>query len=308
MKVGPTEYTLRTLGRVAQLQEMAAVTVVNRDGHTVTISDVGRSRTRPRKCKASRSLYNDTPCVLLNIRKQSGTNTVEIADAIKERVDDLEEASRPTGYRIEVVRDQSVFIRASVDTVKEHLMLGGFAGCGGRVPVPDQRPRDDHCGPGHSFLDHCGVRHHELHGLHAQQLTLLALTLSVGIVIDDAIVVMENIFRYIEEKNYTPFEAAVAATREIGLAVMAITLSLVAVFLPIAMMEGISGRFLQGFGVTMSATIIVSMLVSFTLTPMLAALVHGRPADEAGQWRSLAASTAVQGAVAASTGSSRTPI
>ena len=108
-------------------------------------------------------------------------------------------------------------------------------------------------------------------GFTLNSLTLLALTLSVGIVIDDAIVVMENIFRYIEEKNYTPFEAAVAATSEIGLAVMAITLSLVAVFLPIAMMEGISGRFLQDFGVTMSATIIVSMLVSFTLTPMLAA-------------------------------------
>ena len=108
-------------------------------------------------------------------------------------------------------------------------------------------------------------------GYTLNSLTLLALTLSVGIVIDDAIVVMENIFRYIEEKRYTPFEAAVAATSEIALAVMAITLSLVAVFLPIAMMEGIVGRFLGAFGITMSATILISMLVSFTLTPMLAA-------------------------------------
>ena len=108
-------------------------------------------------------------------------------------------------------------------------------------------------------------------GFTLNSLTLLALTLSVGIVIDDAIVVMENIFRFIEEKKYTPYEAAIAATGEIGLAVMAITLSLVAVFLPIAMMEGIVGRFLKSFGITMAATILVSMLVSFTLTPMLAA-------------------------------------
>ena len=98
--------------------------------------------------------------------------------------------------------------------------------------------------------------------------------------IDDAIVVMENIFRYIEEKSYSPFEAAIAATGEIGLAVLAITLSLVAVFLPIAMMEGIVGRFLKSFGITMSATILVSMLVSFTLTPMLAARWFKGPAED----------------------------
>ena len=106
------------------------------------------------------------------------------------------------------------------------------------------------------------------------------MTLSVGIVIDDAIVVMENIFRFIEEKKYSPYDAAIAATGEIGLAVMAITLSLIAVFLPIAMMEGIVGRFLKSFGVTMAATILVSMLVSFTLTPMLAARWFKKPKEE----------------------------
>ena len=119
-------------------------------------------------------------------------------------------------------------------------------------------------------------------GFTLNSLTLLALTLSVGIVIDDAIVVMENIFRYIEEKKYTPREAAIAATGEIGLAVMAITFSLIAVFLPIAMMEGIVGRFLKSFGVTMAATILVSMLVSFTLTPMLAARWFKKPKEDEG--------------------------
>jgi HAE1 family hydrophobic/amphiphilic exporter-1 len=117
-------------------------------------------------------------------------------------------------------------------------------------------------------------------GFTLNSITLLALTLSVGIVIDDAIVVMENIFRYIEEKNFTPFQAAMAATAEIAMAVMAITISLVAVFLPIAMMEGIVGRFLKSFGITMAATIMVSMLVSFTLTPMLAARWFKRKTED----------------------------
>ena len=108
-------------------------------------------------------------------------------------------------------------------------------------------------------------------GFTLNSITLLALALSVGIVIDDAIVVLENIYRYIEEKDCTPFEAAFAATKEIGLAVLSITLSLIAVFLPIAFMGGIVGRFLKSFGITMSATILVSMIISFSLTPMLAA-------------------------------------
>src|SRR6266540_2972332 len=100
-------------------------------------------------------------------------------------------------------------------------------------------------------------------------MTLLALTLAVGIVIDDAIVVLENIVRYIEEKGYAPFQAAIDATREITLAVLATTLSLVIIFLPIAFMSGYARRYVNQFGWTMAFAILVSMLVSFTLTPML---------------------------------------
>ena len=100
-------------------------------------------------------------------------------------------------------------------------------------------------------------------------MTLLALTLAVGIVIDDAIVVLENIFRYIEEKGCTPFEAAIQGTREVALPVMATTLSLVVIFLPVAFMTGYARRFIYPFGWTMAFAILVSMLVSFTLTPML---------------------------------------
>ena len=108
-------------------------------------------------------------------------------------------------------------------------------------------------------------------GFSLNQMTMLALTLMVGIVIDDAIVVLENIYRFVEEKGMDPFQAAVEGTREIGLAVLATTLSLLAVFIPVGFMTGIVGRFMSSFGLTAAAAIAVSLIVSFTLTPMLAA-------------------------------------
>ncbi len=269
MKIGPTEYTLRTMGRVHSMKEMDAITVANRNGRTITIGDLGHCEDSTKELESA-SLYNDTTCVLLNIRKQSGTNTVEVAKQLKERLKSLE-STMPKGYDVKVVRDQSIFIQAAVDTVEHHLLIGGalaaiivfFFLANVRATVIAALSIPTSIIAAFAFVQYMGFT--------LNSLTLLALTLSVGIVIDDAIVVMENIFRFIEEKKYSPYEAAIAATGEIGLAVMAITLSLIAVFLPIAMMEGIVGRFLKSFGVTMAATILVSMLVSFTLTPMLAA-------------------------------------
>jgi multidrug efflux pump subunit AcrB len=120
-------------------------------------------------------------------------------------------------------------------------------------------------------------------GFTINTITLLALALAVGIVIDDAIVVLENIFRFIEEKKVRPMPAAIYATREIGLAVLATTLSLLAVFMPVAFMGGIPGRFLRSFGLTMAFAIAISLFVSFTLTPMLASRwlrMDPRPAGE----------------------------
>ena len=108
-------------------------------------------------------------------------------------------------------------------------------------------------------------------GFTLNSMTMLALTLAVGIVIDDAIVVLENIYRFVEEKGRPPVQAAIEATREIGLAVLATTLSLVAIFMPVGFMGGIVGRFMTSFGFTMAFAILVSLLVSFTLTPMLSA-------------------------------------
>ncbi len=268
MKIGATEYTLRTLGRVESMSEMEAIAVANRDGRTITIGDLGRVEDSTEEMK-SVSLRNDTPCVQLNIRKQSGTNTVAVASRLKEQLKTLKKIA-PEGYIIEVVRDQSIFIEASVHAVEEHLMLGGVLAAlvvfiflsNVRATIIAALAIPSSIIAAFAIINFMGFT--------LNSMTLLALTLSVGIVIDDAIVVMENIFRYIEEKKQPPKRAAVAATGEIALAVLAITISLIAVFLPIAMMEGIVGRFLFCFGITMAGTIAVSMLVSFTLTPMLA--------------------------------------
>jgi HAE1 family hydrophobic/amphiphilic exporter-1 len=208
--------------------------------------------------------------VLLNIRRQSGTNTVEVVNAVKERLVGLK-ANLPAGYDARIVRDQSEFIEASIHNVEEHLVVGSILAAIvvlvflgnfrstiiAAIAIPT------------SIVATFGLMWYR--GFTLNMLTMLALTLSVGIVIDDAIVVLENIYRFIEEKHIDPFRAAVEATEEIGLAVLATTLSLVAIFVPVAFMGGIVGRFMESFGLTMAFAIMVSLLVSFTLTPMLSA-------------------------------------
>jgi multidrug efflux pump subunit AcrB len=206
----------------------------------------------------------------MTVRKQSGTNTVAAVDAVRGRIDEIA-PHLPPGYSLEVVRDNSATIRTSVAAVQEHLWLGAlfaalvvllFLGnlrstiiAAIAIPV--------------SIIGTFSLMWIE--GFTLDTITLLALALAVGIVIDDAIVVLENIFRFVHEKGMPPFQAAILATKEIGLAVLATTLSLIAVFVPVAFMDGIVGRFLKSFGLTMAFSIAVSLLVSFTLTPMLAA-------------------------------------
>ena len=169
-----------------------------------------------------------------------------------------------------MVRDLSEFIKASINSVEEHLVLGSILAAAvvlvflwnwrstiiAAIAIPT------------SIIATFGLIWYQ--GFTLNSMTMLALTLAVGIVIDDAIVVLENIYRFVEEKGRPPMQAAVEATREIGLAVLATTLSLVAIFVPVGFMGGIVGRFMTSFGFTMSFAIMVSLLVSFTLTPMLA--------------------------------------
>ena len=265
---GPGELTVRIHGRVNDPAEIGDLVVRQDSGHSIRVRDVGEVVDGVEDAESA-AMLDGVPTVLLALRKQSGTNTVAVADEAKSRVEDLKK-TLPAGYEIELVRDESGVIKTSVDAVKEHLVVGALLAAVvvylflgnlrstiiAAIAIPTSIVG--------TFATMWWV------GYTLNTITLLALALAVGIVIDDAIVVLENIFRHIEEKKEKPMIAAVEATKEIGLAVMATTLSLIAVFLPVAFMGGIPGKFLRSFGVTMAFAIAVSMLVSFSLTPMLA--------------------------------------
>src|SRR5262249_18460528 len=175
----------------------------------------------------------------------------------------------PKGVDLTMSRDDSKFILASVASLEEHLLWGSlFAAVVVMFFIRNIRAVliSALAIPASIISTFTLMR---AMGFTLNNMTLLGITLAVGIVIDDAIVVLENIFRYIEEKHCTPFEAAIQGTREVTLAVMATTLSLVVIFLPIGFMTGYAKRYINPFGWTMAFSIMVSMLVSFTLTPML---------------------------------------
>src|SRR5436190_2209449 len=266
---GAQSVTLRTEGRVHTVQEFGDIIVRERDGHAVHVGDVARVEDGEAEPQTIANV-NGTGTVLLQVRRQSGTNTVEVVRAVKERLDEVR-PTLPPGYEVRVVRDLSEFIEASIHNVEEHLVVGSIlaalvvllflANLRSTIIAAVAIPT--------SIVATFGLIWYM--GFTLNAMTMLALTLAVGIVIDDAIVVLENIYRFIEEKHVDKFTAAVEATREIGLAVLATTLSLVAIFVPVAFMGGIVGRFMKSFGLTMAFAIMVSLLVSFTLTPMLSA-------------------------------------
>ena len=264
---GDRTYTLRVQGRVESVRELNDLVVAQRAGLPVRVHDVGSAEDGEADSSSIAQL-NGENVVVLAVRKQSGTNTLAVIDALKERIDEIR-PTLPPGYTMEVVRDEGEFIRNAVGAVQEHLVIGGLLAAlvvllflwNGRstliaaLAIPT------------SIIATFALI--KAMGLTLNVITLLALTLAVGIVIDDAIVVLENIYRFIEEKGMPPRRAAILATKEIGLAVLATTFSLVAVFLPVSFMGGIVGRFMKSFGYTMSFAIVVSLVVSFTLTPML---------------------------------------
>jgi HAE1 family hydrophobic/amphiphilic exporter-1 len=266
---GGTALTLRTRGRVRSVAEFGDIVVRQTEAHPVMLRDVATIEDGMADAETKANV-NGEAAVLLTVRRQSGTNTVQVVDAVKERLAEVAPLA-PAGYQIRVVRDLSEFIKASIDSVEEHLIVGSILAAAvvlvflwnfrstiiAAIAIPT------------SIIATFGLIWYQ--GFTLNSMTMLALTLAVGIVIDDAIVVLENIYRFVEEKGRPPMQAAVEATREIGLAVLATTLSLVAIFVPVGFMGGIVGRFMTSFGFTMSFAIMVSLLVSFTLTPMLSA-------------------------------------
>ncbi|MGH9940951.1 MAG: efflux RND transporter permease subunit [Pyrinomonadaceae bacterium] len=281
---GTRELTVRTMGRITNPAEFNSVVISSRGGYAVKVSDIGYAEDGSEEQRTA-AMLNGQPAVTLIVTKQSGTNTVAVADAVKERLAELQPLL-PPDVRTQIVGDQSVYIKAAVESIETHLIEGSILAAivvfvflwnfrstliaGIAIPT--------------SIIATFALM--AAMGYTLNSITMLALTLMVGIVIDDAIVVLENIYRFVEEKGMSPYQAAIEGTREIGLAVMATTLSLMAVFVPVGFMGGIVGRFMSSFGLTAAFAVAVSLLVSFTLTPMLAArLIKGKeePAEGAGE-------------------------
>ncbi len=263
------EQTLRTMGRVVDPKDFDELVIASRNGAPIRVRDIGFAEDGTKEQRSIARL-NGVPTVTLAIRRQSGANTVAVIEGVKANMDRVR-PQLPADVKMEVIRDQSRYIYAALGEINMHLVLGSILAClvvftfmrdwratviaGVAIPA--------------SVISTFGMM--SALGFTLNSVTMLALVLMVGIVIDDAIVVLENIFRFVEEKGMGSFEAARAATAEIALPVLATTLSLVVIFVPVSFMSSIAGRFLYQFGITAAVAILVSLLVSFTLTPMMSA-------------------------------------
>ncbi|MDD5435559.1 MAG: efflux RND transporter permease subunit, partial [Nitrospira sp.] len=260
------EYAVKTKGELTNIQDFNGLIVGYYSGAPIRLRDVGRVEDGMDE-KRSITKYNGIPAVGLGIQKQSGTNTVEVVDRIKNELVKIRKFL-PAGMRLDISFDQSDFIKRSIDEVQHHLIYGGlFASLAvliflrsirvtiiSAVAIPT------------SIISTFAIMH--AFGFTFNNMTMLGLSLSVGILIDDAIIVIENIHRHIEE-GMSAMQAASSATAEIGMAVMATTLAIVVIFLPVAFMKGIIGMFFFQFALTVVFAVLVSLFVSFTLTPML---------------------------------------
>ena len=264
---GDGELGVRTLARMEKPEEFNDIVVANVNGAPIRIRDVGRVEDSYPE-QTTWNFVHGKEAVTLDVQRQFGANTLEVINAVKAKLAGMQNLL-PPGVSIEVLRDNSKYIRASVSSLEEHLLFGALLASLvvllfirnvrsviiAAVAIPT------------SIIATFTLL--KVMDFTLNNMTLLALTLAVGIVIDDAIVVLENIVRYMEEKGFESKRAAIEATKEIMLAVMATTLSLVIIFVPIAFTTGYARRYLNQFGWTMACAVLVSMLVSFTLTPML---------------------------------------
>jgi len=276
------EEVLRTMGRLVDPKAFNDLVVTSIGGAPVRIRDIGWAEDGTREQRSVARL-NGVPTVTLDIRRQSGSNTVEVIKGVKAKLDQVRQ-QLPPDIKLEPIRDQSRYIYAALHEINVHLLMGSILASLvvflfmrnwrstliAAIAIPT------------SVISTFGMMWALDFTLNS--VTMLALVLMVGIVIDDAIVVLENIFRFVEEKKIRPFEAARQATAEIGLAVMATTFSLVVIFVPVSFMSSISGRFLYQFGLTAAVAVLVSLLVCFTLTPMMSArLLRAEDAASTGE-------------------------
>ncbi len=263
------EYTVKVKGEFPTVAEFNDLVIAYEKGAPIRLRDVGRVEDGMEE-RRSIARFNGVPAVGLGIQKQSGTNTVAVVDAVRAEIGKINK-TLPPGMKLNIAIDQSIFIRRSIEEVQKHLVLGSlFAVIAVFIFLGNVRTTliSAVALPVSIIATFALIR---AFGFTFNNMTMLALTLSVGLLIDDAIIVIENIYRHVEE-GMAPREAATFATSEIGLAVMATTFAIVAIFLPVAFMKGMIGRFFLQFALTVVFSVLVSLLVSFTLTPMLASL------------------------------------
>lgn len=264
---GQRELILRTLGRIPTADKFNELIVANRNNYPIRIKDVGRAEDSIEEPRGLSRLDGQN-AVSLFVQKQSGTNTVAISDAVQERLARIRK-TLPSDVQVELTQDQSRFIRMSMEEVKFHLLMAAvLVGATILLFIRDWRTTiiatlaiPTSIVPTFLFM-------HAM-GFTLNNITMLGLILAIGIVIDDAVVVHENIFRHMEEDGLDAMTASMLGTREIALAVLATSLSLVVIFVPVAFMGGMVGRFFSSFGLTVAFAIMMSLFVSFTLTPML---------------------------------------
>lgn len=271
IKSGITELTVKTKGELKSAQEIGEILITGLGGASVRISDVADVIDDMEDARSA-SFLNGEPAVSLVIRKQSGGNAVRVADDVREALARMQPRLEKLGIKTAIPTDTSVFVERSIDDAAVDLLFGaGLTVLIILLFLHDLRSTliaalaiPTSIVSTFAFI--------QVMGFTFNNITMLALSLAVGILVDDAIVVIENIFRHLEMGKGRR-QAALDATSEIGFAVIATTLSIVAVFVPVAYMQGIIGRFFFQFGLTVSAAVLISMFVSFTLTPMLASRI-----------------------------------
>ena len=266
---GSEELVVRTNAQAATPEELANVVISAKDGAIIRVRDVAEVEDGLEE-QRSVAAVDGKSAIAVVLRKQSDANTIAVADAVNKALPALEKLA-PPGTKVAVLVDNSTNIRGSVETVQLDLLLGALLA----VAIIFVFLRDWRA----TFISALALPTSVIGtfafvkamGFTLNMMTTLALSLSIGILIDDAIVVIENIVRHRTELKEGPREAASKATAEIGLAVLATTLSIVAVFVPVAFMEGMVGQFFYEFGLTVAFAVLLSLFVSFTLTPMLSA-------------------------------------
>jgi multidrug efflux pump len=271
------EFTVRSLGELKTPDEFGALVVSSADGQVVRLRDLGRVELGAENDRWALR-YNGEAAVAIGVVRQSKANLIEVSDAVRAEIPAIERAL-PPGITLNVGFDQALFVRRSIQEAQETLILAGILVVS--IIFIFLRNLRATIIPGLAIPTSIMAAFAVLYalGFTINNFTLLALILGIGIVVDDAIIVMENAYRHQEELGEDPFSAAIKGTREIAFAVIATTVALVAVFTPLAFLQGTAGRLFNEFGIALAGAVVVSSFVALTLTPMLCAKILRVPSS-----------------------------